>query len=159
MSQRLEQSVEALMADIASREAEILTDKRTVNRLAKRLGHPEPYALPDVKPTRPLPTQVVRMDQFANEPTTAAAVHAFLRFRGRESGPQSFKTIFDMLTYGGFRFGGGDLPKREAALREALATDRHVRRLGEDWFALVERPRVVAPRTRARTRNRRSSGR
>lgn len=152
MSRQLEKTLKNLMEDIEAREGDLLADKKTVNALCRRLGRSEPYPVPASKPPVARSGAVVRADQFATEPTIAAAVRAFLRWKGKAAGPQSFKTIFETLTYGGFRFGGGAVDKRMDALRAVLAEAPFVRSLGDDWFALAERPAPVA-RPRARLRS------
>lgn len=116
MSGQLEKTVRTLIEDIETREGDLLADKKTVNGLCRRLGRPGHYVLPVAKKTPVRAGQVVHADPFANEPSIPAAVQAFLRWSGKAAGPQSFKTIFDMLTYGGFRFGGGPLEKEKGSV-------------------------------------------
>lgn len=151
MNDQLKVAIEALQAEIAQKEREIILPlKQAANQLCKIMGEEMAYDLSDDSGSSPKSAKPTwKIDQFFNKGLSPSVVHILTwKKESGADGPMSVDEIYDSLIAGGFKFEGGGTPdsqKRSLKINLVKNTAQFAK-ISENVFGLRTWYGMRAPR-------------
>lgn len=138
MSDHYRHTIAELQEDIRKLEAEVMENKRMVNKLAVKAGMALIYAESDISASNGVPLSI-QADQFYGQPLASAMRTILEMRRALKQGPAAVNDIYAALNQGGYKFDTKNEENSKRGLRISLMKNTDVfHKLPNGLFGLTE---------------------